>query len=772
MSLNSIKRIESKKRKAAAFLQLVNSDEDYVESKTKQEDLQKEQSMRDVTASSSSAEPGSGKGSLSDEMFAEYKKMMRERQKASMQRPKVFLTLDELARDDPVQTLLGEVKVPPPLFMADVQHLLLYAMQGIQASIKPRWCRLLRVGKVSKVVAVVLDSVSSDEFKKFPESLPTLEQAFDLHVEMVSPLLYGSSVREDIMNVPLSITQLKKKDLLGHQNVKVKSETTKPKPQLDRQIWAAAKTLRTLVESPLRPLDHISEGLKRKREEEDVTANKKMKVVEKVDYGSIVSTYESDRYDRRWLMLNSAQMISEGIPTPVHANSSRYKDYMFSKEKYGEVTERSPLYAVDCEMIQTKASKMDLARVSIVDENLQVVLDTYVKPWSPVTNYVTPFSGITKEILDPVTVRLEDVQNIIQTYLPPDAILCGQSICNDLASMKLFHPYIIDTSVIYNLTGERRFKTGLKRLSNIFLRRDIQSGHEGHSSVEDAQATMELVLLKLRNSMEFGDILLTTPETVDLIEVDKTVEMTETEVSIESKNDVIDLTVKEDCTTVVETNHSDLPSSEGELKTICTAVKDSETISTQQKIENLCSSTSAEKDFRQSNIEVESDSTKCLCSNQTDNVLSDSPRTAEIQKRKLFFQREGGKFMESFFQRIGKQKRLGAVVDNSVSVPLYPDSAPVTTCKNDKDAERLTLDKIKEVGFCFTHLYGYRDYLEGTKDCSDVDLEKTKACLWKLDRRFWKILTGLPACSLFVVILPGREVPGHVQPAMTFVKIT
>jgi hypothetical protein len=54
-------------------------------------------------------------------------------------KPKVFLTLDELIRDDPVQTEVGEVKVPPPLFMADVQHLLLYALQGKDASIKPRY---------------------------------------------------------------------------------------------------------------------------------------------------------------------------------------------------------------------------------------------------------------------------------------------------------------------------------------------------------------------------------------------------------------------------------------------------------------------------------------------------------------------------------------------------------------------------------------------------------------------------------------------------------
>lgn len=34
---------------------------------------------------------------------------------------------------------------------------------------------------------------------------------------------------------------------------------------------------------------------------------------------------------------------------------------------------------------------MDLARVSFVDENLQVVYDSYVKPWAPVRDYVTRY---------------------------------------------------------------------------------------------------------------------------------------------------------------------------------------------------------------------------------------------------------------------------------------------------------------------------------------------------------------------------------------------
>lgn len=78
-----------------------------------------------------------------------------------------------------------------------------------------------------------------------------------------------------------------------------------------------------------------------------------------------------------------------------------------------------------------------------------------MKPENEITNYLTQYSGITKEMLDDVTVKLHDVQQTLRTLLPSDAILVGQSLNFDLHTLKMMHPYIIDTSVIFNISGQR-----------------------------------------------------------------------------------------------------------------------------------------------------------------------------------------------------------------------------------------------------------------------------------------------------------------------------
>ncbi|KAG9489134.1 hypothetical protein GDO78_005239 [Eleutherodactylus coqui] len=80
-------------------------------------------------------------------------------------------------------------------------------------------------------------------------------------------------------------------------------------------------------------------------------------------------------------------------------------------------------------------------------------------------------------------------------------LVIGHAVHNDLAVLEYFHPseQIRDTSRIPLLNHMAGFpprpSVSLKRLAFHILRKEIQVGKRGHSSVEDAQTCMELFRL-------------------------------------------------------------------------------------------------------------------------------------------------------------------------------------------------------------------------------------------------------------------------------------
>lgn len=204
------------------------------------------------------------------------------------------------------------------------------------------------------------------------------------------------------------------------------------------------------------------------------------------------------KISRTSLLLSPIQMIIESYPMPTD------EGIRLLRSKFKPVTDSSPMFALDCEMCITDRS--ELTKISIVDEELRVVYSELVKPDLPITNYLTRYSGITKEMMENVTTRLEDVQAFMRRSLPRDAILIGHSLNMDLAALQIFHPYVIDTSVIYSRTGVRSYKPSLKALAYELLGKSIQTSDKfGHDSLEDAITAMELVKLKLVNGILFGD---------------------------------------------------------------------------------------------------------------------------------------------------------------------------------------------------------------------------------------------------------------------------
>ncbi|CAH2091144.1 unnamed protein product [Euphydryas editha] len=352
-----------------------------------------------------------------------------------------------------------------PLLLTDIQYLLLHSLLGnLNLTQPPRWYVLDKCNNVSQTTCIIIEGISIKDWEKHQDTMLKTKKIFNIIVEIVTPSVYKGSLVKELALVPL--TESEKESIIqqyGSMNLALE----------------VRKDLMVMMKAVFPIRDGIPENFK--------------------------NISLDEKFPRTQLILSAWQLIEEGYPVPLNGKLRKmFADYVLSKDEYNPVTATSPMFGLDCEMCLTRVGS-ELTRVSVVNENHETVYESFVKPYNMITDYLTRYSGITKSILSNVTKRLEDVQNELRELLPPDAILIGQSLNTDLHALKMMHPYIIDTSLIYNLTGERTKKPKLKALAREFLHEDIQNQSNGHCSVEDSLACLKLVQLKLSKSIEFGD---------------------------------------------------------------------------------------------------------------------------------------------------------------------------------------------------------------------------------------------------------------------------
>lgn len=88
--------------------------------------------------------------------------------------------------------------------------------------------------------------------------------------------------------------------------------------------------------------------------------------------------------------------------------------------------------------------------MSVVFFFFQTVYESLCLPYNEITDYVTEYSGITRQTLKGVTTRLEDIQRDLRELFPPDVILVGQSLGFDLHALKVHYCVFIYIQFFYN----------------------------------------------------------------------------------------------------------------------------------------------------------------------------------------------------------------------------------------------------------------------------------------------------------------------------------
>ncbi|XP_063242278.1 RNA exonuclease 1 homolog [Bacillus rossius redtenbacheri] len=158
------------------------------------------------------------------------------------------------------------------------------------------------------------------------------------------------------------------------------------------------------------------------------------------------------------------------------------------------------VFALDCEMVYT-TSGLELARVTVIDSELNTIYESLVKPENVVLDCNSRFSGIQMSDLDDVKTSILEVQAVLLGLFSDKTILIGHSLDSDLKALKLVHDTVVDTSVLFPHRLGPPYKRSLKNLAQEILRKVIQEDVGGHDSAEDAVAAMELARWRVQEDL-------------------------------------------------------------------------------------------------------------------------------------------------------------------------------------------------------------------------------------------------------------------------------
>ncbi|KAF1927639.1 uncharacterized protein M421DRAFT_172025 [Didymella exigua CBS 183.55] len=169
----------------------------------------------------------------------------------------------------------------------------------------------------------------------------------------------------------------------------------------------------------------------------------------------------------------------------------------------------------DCEMGYTTHGLELMRLTAIAWPTHKPLVDVLVRPIGHLLDVNTRFSGITVEQFlsakpyDPADPkpRRNDIRIVESPYVARDLFLAhvttttpvlGHALENDLNTLRIIHPNIIDTVLLFPHRRGLPLRHGLRALAKEKLDIDIQqAGAAGHDSYEDARTTGELIRFKV-----------------------------------------------------------------------------------------------------------------------------------------------------------------------------------------------------------------------------------------------------------------------------------
>ncbi|KAF9446957.1 Rexo1 protein [Macrolepiota fuliginosa MF-IS2] len=200
---------------------------------------------------------------------------------------------------------------------------------------------------------------------------------------------------------------------------------------------------------------------------------------------------------------------SEGCVHGRHVFYESAPQTLHSRHAFSTLRPPSPsvkaldIAAMDCEMVYTTGG-LRVARVSVIDNKDKSVFDELIRMDDDVhiIDYITRFSGITEENHSKATLPLSSIRKSLDSIINSETILVGHALDNDLRTMRMVHHKCVDTAILFPHPAGAPYRRALKDLVREKLGRLIQTGDAstGHSSAEDAAASLDLVRWHILNN--------------------------------------------------------------------------------------------------------------------------------------------------------------------------------------------------------------------------------------------------------------------------------
>lgn len=178
-----------------------------------------------------------------------------------------------------------------------------------------------------------------------------------------------------------------------------------------------------------------------------------------------------------------------------------------------ERTDAHDVLSLDCELCYTTAGK-SLTQLAIISSEGQTIANWLVQPYAKMIDYNTRFSGLSAETFRDAgeqnreVVTFTEARERLLALMHRETILVGHGLENDLSALRIVHPHIVDTAMLFPHPRGPPLRQSLRDLVAQHLGRLIQvDTTAGHDAMEDALAPLHLVQAKLAARDESGAVM-------------------------------------------------------------------------------------------------------------------------------------------------------------------------------------------------------------------------------------------------------------------------